>query len=119
MSEYKLYVVVRSDIEMPIGKMLAQVGHAFLGVFLECLSNNPELAEKYKNEEMYPKIALKGKNEHALRRAQTECDELKIPTFLVIDAGRTVFTEPTVTVLGIGPVIFENLPTYVKKLQLF
>lgn len=119
MAEYKLYSVIRTDIEIPVGKLLIQVSHAYLSVWWECLNVNPELAEKYKNEPAYPKISLKGKNEHALRRAQEECKQLNIPTFLVIDAGRTVFKEPTVTVLGIGPVIPDDLPTYVKKLQLF
>ena len=119
MSEYKLYTVVRTDIEIPVGKLLPQVGHAFLQVFLKCQKNNPELAEKYENEPSYPKIALKAKNLHALLRAQKECDDLNIPTFLVTDEGRTVFTEPTVTCLGIGPVIPDNLPVYVKKLQLY
>lgn len=121
--ELRLYVLVRQDIEMPLGKLLAQVGHAFLGAFENC--TDTELKKTYLGENPnnvvdtgQAKISKKAKNLAALERAQAECTALGIPTALIKDSGRTVFSEPTVTCLGIGPVARENLPKFVDKMQL-
>jgi peptidyl-tRNA hydrolase len=123
MSELRLYCLVRMDIEIPLGKLLAQSGHAYLGSFMNCkdqtvkdsyLGNNPD----GQISSGQAKISLKAKNLAALHRAQQECSDLGISTALIIDAGRTVFNEPTVTCLGIGPVEYESLPKYIQKMQL-
>jgi peptidyl-tRNA hydrolase len=123
MSDLRLYVLVRQDIEIPLGKLISQVGHAFLGTFENCkdatlkaeyLGKNPEGVI----ESGQAKISKKAKNLNALLRAQEECKALGISTALVTDEGRTVFSEPTVTCLGIGPVSRENLPKFVEKMRL-
>ena len=116
MSELSMYCLVRKDLVMPVGKAMAQAGHAFLK---SALVAGFELLTEYDNTSLHRKITLVAKNEHALRRAQKECEQLNIPCYLVIDAGLTVFDGPTVTCLGIGPVLKENLPTFIQKMQLF
>jgi peptidyl-tRNA hydrolase len=54
----------------------------------------------------------------ALERAETELNEAGILTYKVTDAGRTVFPEPTVTVLSCGPAYYEDLPKYVQRFNL-
>ncbi len=113
--ELRLYCVMRNDLEAPIGKLIAQAGHAFIG----CLSlSTQEMIDAYINDGMQPKIVLKSKNEHELLRAESECKTSGINCYLVTDAGRTVFAEPTITCLGIGPVTRDNLPKFIQKLRL-
>jgi PTH2 family peptidyl-tRNA hydrolase len=124
MEELRLYCLVRGDLEIPIGKLCAQTAHGFLGSYVNC--TNEDLKKEYLGlnengliDSGQAKITLKAKNLNALLRAEQECKDLGISTALIKDAGRTVFNEPTITVLGIGPVTKENLPKFVQKMQLF
>jgi len=113
--DLRIYCVVRIDINMPLGKLIAQTGHGFMGALVGC--KDEDLKARYLGA-AFTKIALKGKNLNALERAKRECDELGITTALITDSGRTVFNEPTVTCLGIGPVTYDQLPKYVQKMHL-
>lgn len=126
MSELRLYCLVRGDIDwLPIlGKLCSQVGHGYLGAFVNC--PDEELKKRYLGinsngliDSGQAKISLSAKNLGALMRAEAECRSLGISTALIRDAGRTVFPEPTVTCLGIGPVEYDHLPKYVQKMRLF
>lgn len=118
LDELRIYCLMRTDIEIPIGKMMAQSGHAFASIVnINMLQNNSNITY-YMNHDQ-PKIVLKCKNLHYLERAKQECDDKKICNALIIDAGRTVFKEPTVTCLGIGPISFNNLPKFIQRMQLF
>jgi PTH2 family peptidyl-tRNA hydrolase len=123
-SELRLYCLIRTDLHLfclepteyteLMGKLMAQTGHAFVSALYE--SDN-DIVDRYMGNAQ-PKIVLKAKNENVLRRSQKECKALGIACYLVTDAGRTVFREPTVTCLGIGPVMKSQLPKYVTGLQL-
>lgn len=120
-TELRLYCVMRSDLAavagkpIPLGKLISQGGHAFDG----CIEVCPELLYlEYVNDGARPKITIEAKNEHALRRAFAECQQAGLSCYLVTDAGRTVFPEPTMTCLGIGPVRRIDLPKYVRNFQL-
>ena len=107
--ELRLYCVIRGDLEIPAGKLMVQAGHAFVSAMYKAWADHAEQVTNYM-ENSQPKIVLKAKNEAALRRAKAECLTLGIPCYLVTDAGRTVFLEPTTTCLGIGPVRKSELP---------
>jgi peptidyl-tRNA hydrolase, PTH2 family len=112
--DLRIYALIRMDIEMPLGKIIPQAGHAYMGALLKA---DKALVETYLSG-AFTKIAVKAKNLAAILRAKDECDALGIPTSLITDAGRTIFNEPTVTCLGIGPVLRESLPKFVQKMQL-
>lgn len=38
---------MRTDLNMPSGKLASQAGHAFLESYLECLQQNAEVAREY------------------------------------------------------------------------
>jgi PTH2 family peptidyl-tRNA hydrolase len=116
-TEIRLYCIMRDDIDIPIGKMLAQAGHAFVSV-LEAANetNRAVVVDYFANAQ--PKIALRG-NLNAVKRAAGECRQAGIPHYVVTDAGRTVFPEATVTCIGIGPVDRASLPKFVARLRLF
>ena len=96
---------------------MAQAGHAFVSAIEQARAASQEQVDQYLRNEQ-PKIVLRAKNEAVIRRAAVECEQAGIPFYLVIDAGRTVFNEPTVTCLGIGPVVKGDLPKFVQRLQL-
>jgi peptidyl-tRNA hydrolase len=118
-TELRLYCVMRGDLNAPVGKLLAQAGHAFTGVLWNTTTFEwaPKIYE-YMNGAR-AKIVLKVANKDELLRAYHECQEHDISCYLVIDEGRTTFPEPTVTCLGIGIVTRAELPTFVRRLRLF
>ena len=116
LEELRMYCLVRGDLAIPLGKWMVQASHAFMGAF-NTNTNRLDCAEYFQNSQ--PKIVLKAKNEAMLIRAEKECLDANINCYLVTDIGRTVFNEPTVTCLGIGPVLKKDLPKFINKLQLF
>lgn len=95
--EIKQVIVVRRDLKMGKGKMAAQAAHAAVGSF--------EKADKKTSKEWElegaKKVVLGVSNIEELMDIERKAK--KLPHFLVTDAGRTEFTEPTITCLGIGP----------------
>jgi peptidyl-tRNA hydrolase, PTH2 family len=128
--ELKMWLVVRGDIEIPKGKLAAQAGHGFCTAIYEALKRDKagvvsvENIDKYQKlidlyfQQNQPKITVVAKNLAALERAYKECQEALIPSSFIVDEGRTVFVEPTATVVGIGPCYRSDLPKFVKRLQL-
>lgn len=116
-SERRIYLVWWEDLPIPLGKALAQAGHAFLGVVEAARKISDIRIEEYLSGQQ-PKIAISAKNLEALRRAVDECRKAGIPACVITDAGRTVFTEPTVTCAAIGPVLRSDLPKYVSRMRL-
>ncbi len=102
---YKQVILVREDLNLPIGKACAQVAHASV----ECaLKTRPDLLEAWKREGM-PKIILGVKDKQHLLLKMRQAKAEKLIYALIEDAGRTFFTEPTVTCLGIGPDADEKI----------
>lgn len=114
MDDLRIYCLIRQDIDMPLGKTIAQSGHAFMGAMLVA---DPVIVDEYLSGP-FTKISKWTKNLDSILRAKRECDELELPTALITDIGRTVFSEPTVTCLGIGPVKRNQLPKFVDKMRL-
>ena len=125
-------VRLHTDAEIE-GKLMVQAGHAFVNALEEArrgdwvqddIDDSARLLLGSLRVREYltvsqPKIVLKAKNEAALRRAADECRQARIPHYLVTDEGRTVFPEPTVTCLGIGPVLRQNLPKFIDRMQMW
>ena len=117
--EYKMWLVVRKDLNMPAGKLAVQSGHAFQLLTLEVTNKNPELFAKYYNNQSIVKICVEAKSEDHLLKVVDACSLSNIPVSLVKDAGRTVFAEPTFTVCAFGPWLRSELPSKLKKLKLY
>lgn len=88
------------------GKMAAQSGHAFLHSYWDCQDRFPELANSYR-EGGAAKIEL-----NKLYNSITGVS-------LVIDAGRTVFSDPTPTCIGIGPLYSDDREEILKGLKVW
>lgn len=105
----RLYAIVRSDLEMPAGKLAAQAGHAFLESFLVA---DEETAKEYRADGVGTKITLQARSLDDLLWAQYHCERRGIPCALIVDEGHVMPPHfdgsPVVTALGIGPIRRKN-----------
>lgn len=100
------------------GKMTAQSGHAFLHSYWDAEARFPELANAYKNTESYKICLITETNENLLQLYRNYKDETGVT--VVIDSGKTVFhNEPTLTCVGIGPILTTNVGSDLESLELF
>ena len=89
------------------GKMCTQAGHAYIHALIYAQEHFPEHVKAYLNSDHAYKITLIVDTVDDLKVLQEAYKDI-CATKLVTDKGFTVFTEPTTTCLGIGP-IPENL----------
>jgi peptidyl-tRNA hydrolase len=108
---------------MSPGKAIAQAGHAYLGSYLNAASQGLIEASAYATQLPGTKISLIGGSESDLRRLQSAVDERGIPSFLVVDQGHVEYPDfdgsPTVTALGIGPVLGRDVRRLLSRLPLW
>ncbi|MBI5393375.1 peptidyl-tRNA hydrolase [Candidatus Woesearchaeota archaeon] len=97
--ELKQVILVRTDLQLPKGKMAAQVAHASLEAFLK---TNQTLAKKWHNSGM-KKIVLKVKDLKELHLYIQDAKDAGLVTSIITDAGHTVVEPGTVTCGAIGP----------------
>lgn len=108
------------------GKMTAQAGHAYLHSFWDAMSdmasdgNRPKFSQamQYQRSEHAYKIALVVDTVAELELLKAKYADV-CGTSLVKDAGFTVFEEPTVTCLGIGPIREDLIGDDLKALKTF
>jgi PTH2 family peptidyl-tRNA hydrolase len=101
-SDYKMVVVVRTDLGMSVGKMVAQACHAAV-----------EASEKSKRARTKDwrrwrdtggrKVALEAESLEELEGLARRAEELGIVNILIEDAGHTEVPPGSVTCLGVGP----------------
>ncbi|CAN8026955.1 unnamed protein product [Ixodes persulcatus] len=100
---FKMVFVVNMELEMGMGKIAAQVGHAAVGLYRFLLQDEPKYANMLLLWEDYgeTKIALRADTTERLLELEKEAKALNLPTYLVQDAGRTQVPAGSNTVLGI------------------
>ena len=104
-TENKLVIVMRKDLNMPVGKCIAQGGHAILGV-VNLIRNEgtPEQKQSMADWDAgsFTKITLAVDSEEKLLKIYEKAQEQGLPVRLIRDNGWTVFDGiPTLTCLGI------------------
>ena len=98
-----MVLIVRSDLKLSSGKIVAQTGHAAVEVALKAKRNEGDLLTRWRSEGAR-KIALKVPDEDSLKRLYDEATDAGLVTYLVKDAGHTEIPPGTLTVVGIlGP----------------
>lgn len=124
----KQVIVVRKDLKMPSGKLAAQVAHASLGAFLCGVDTDRKVLQMHLDEckqqwlnHDFTKICLMVNSEEELLEIHKiiKSNITGIPHALITDAGHTVFKEPTITCLGIGPWYSEVIDSVTSKLKLY
>jgi peptidyl-tRNA hydrolase len=100
------------------GKMCTQAGHAYLHGFWDSAKRFPEHAQAYVASDHAYKITLIVPTVSDLEQL-FESYKDKCGVTLVKDAGFTVFNEPTVTCLGIGPIPEDLIGEDLKTVKTF
>lgn len=98
-----MVLVVRTDLKLSSGKLVAQAGHAAVEVALKARKSEADLLNRWRNEGAR-KIALKIPDEDSLKRLFGEAQDAGLVSYMVKDAGHTEIPPGTLTVVGIlGP----------------
>lgn len=121
MSEPKQIIILRKDLNMRKGKMVAQGAHASMAVILEeqlkLHHPSPAVAEWLSGK--FTKICVSVNSEDELIQLYTEAKARHIPCSLIKDAGLTEFDGvPTYTAVAIGPDYPEHIDPLTKHLPL-
>ena len=132
MRKTKMMIVIRKDLNMRKGKMVAQGSHAVLGVVLKykwrflfsilSYNSNP-ISIWLKNS--FTKICVSVNSEDELLKIESlvkmynHVFVMKIPYYLIKDAGHTEFHGiPTYTCMAIGPWWSDDLDDITGNLKL-
>ena len=130
-SKPKQIIVMRTDLNMRKGKMIAQGAHASMKVFfdrfiwggwtsgqftpfvpdqMQILANIDEIMFQWATGELFTKIALKVKSEEELVEIYEKAKAAGLPCALIEDRGLTEFHGVvTKTCCAIGPALPENI----------
>ena len=111
---YKQAIAVRDDLGMGRGKIAAQSAHASIGAFKKTNGSVTASWEK----EGGKKVVLMVSEEKQIKDLGKKCKELKIPFFIVKDAGLTEIPPGTTTAIGIGPDKAEKIDRVTGNLPL-
>ena len=95
----KQVILVRQDLQLPKGKMAAQVAHAAV----DCALKSDKRKLQMWLDEGMPKVVLKVADEKQLREYLRKANNAGLVTSIITDAGHTVVEPGTTTCLGIGP----------------
>ncbi len=122
----KQVIVVRKDLGMRKGKMIAQGAHASLKVLLDRATTDGASLAIPLSEPMaawvsgrFTKVAVSVDSEEALDEIYTRAREAGLPCAMVVDAGRTEFHGvPTKTCCAVGPGWIEDVDAVTGELSL-
>ncbi|WP_374308952.1 aminoacyl-tRNA hydrolase [Methylocella sp.] len=114
-AELRIWCAIRRDLPIPRGKLATQAGHAYAAALWRAPRH---VAEAYMSSPVQAKITVGVKTQDQLRKMFELCREAGLPSVIVRDFGRTVFTEPTFTAMAVGPCRQSDLPSAFRRLRL-
>lgn len=120
MSDYKMVLVMRKDLNMRKGKMAAQASHAAVSMVTELLSSKEgqKVVQKWMGEGQ-TKICVGIESEAALVDLAGRAEYAEVPHVIITDAGRTEFNGvPTVTCMAVGPGKIKEMDALTGDLKL-
>ena len=135
--KYKMYCIFANESVKKMngvrGKLASMSGHAYLHAFWDATIPNARHTQVVDPDVFERKLAqatayARGDHAFKITLIVDTVEELKVlqeayknvcGTALVTDAGFTVFTEPTTTCLGIGPIREDNIGDDLKALKTF
>jgi len=110
----KQVIVLRKDLNMRKGKMVAQGSHASLGAYLH--ADVPD-QKKWMNSGQ-TKICVSVDSEKELLEIFEQAGKAKLPNVIIRDAGHTELEPGTLTAVGIGPCENDAVDQITGKLKL-
>ncbi|EGC30037.1 hypothetical protein DICPUDRAFT_11061, partial [Dictyostelium purpureum] len=114
----KQVLIIRTDLGMTKGKIIAQCCHATLGARQKALSTNKKELLQW---EVFgaAKITLKANSEAELFELRDKAKKEGVVNYLVLDAGHTQIPSGSATVLAIGPAPKAKVDAVAKHLKLY
>ncbi len=111
---YKQCLIIRNDLKMSCGKKCAQIAHASVSAYEK---SSTQLKKAWFSEGQ-KKVILKVTTERDLFELRSLAEAAGISAFLIRDAGLTEIPPNTVTALGLGPALSEDLDRITSDLSL-
>ncbi|WAR03283.1 PTH2-like protein, partial [Mya arenaria] len=100
--EYKMVIIVRTDLKMGKGKAAAQCAHGALGAAEKAMMKDKDTLFAWKACGQ-PKVVVKTDTEQSLIELQKTAQGSGLICSLIRDAGRTQIASGSRTVLAVGP----------------
>ncbi|KAG0251890.1 Peptidyl-tRNA hydrolase protein 2, mitochondrial [Mortierella polycephala] len=116
--EYKMVLVVRSDLGMGKGKAAAQCCHATLANYKELSKKSPKTLTRWEYCGQ-AKVTLKVDNEEDMLLLQAHARNIGLAAHSIRDAGRTQIAAGSRTVLAVGPGPRSVVDSITGKLKLY
>jgi peptidyl-tRNA hydrolase len=110
----KQVIVINDSLNLPKGKLAAQVAHASVASFLATSTAD----QRDWLQRGMPKIVLSAASAEDLMHYYQLAIDANLPAHVVRDAGRTVVASGTLTCFGIGPASSENIDRITGDLPL-
>jgi PTH2 family peptidyl-tRNA hydrolase len=115
--EYKMTLILRTDLRMSTGKLIAQAAHAAVGASELAKKENHKAWRRWRDEGA-KKVVLGAESLEEVEDLREKADKLDIVNIVIQDAGYTEVPPGTVTALGLGPEISEKLDKVTGALPL-
>ncbi len=109
-----MVIVIRKDLEMGKGKMIAQACHAAIEAYKKA---NKEIVKKWEKEGA-KKVVLKVDSLKELKEIYKKAIEKNLNVVLIRDAGKTQLKKGTITCIAIGPDKEEKIDLITGNLKL-
>ncbi len=114
MKMYKQVIIIRKDLDLGKGKLVAQGAHASIGA-LRKVSEDVIVEWEASGSK---KIVLRANDMKELKQIENELKKAKVDYFLVKDGGLTQIKPGTHTAIGIGPISENKIDKITGKLKL-
>ena len=127
----KQVIIVRKDLNMRKGKLVAQGSHASMAVLTRRIHSSrneggvidvemsvtPAMLQWMENS--FTKICLYVNSEKELDEVYLKAKEAGLPSEMIVDSGKTEFNNiPTKTCIAIGPAYSEDIDKVTSHLRL-
>lgn len=100
--EYKMVIVMRTDLKMSKGKIAAQAAHAAVNCAFASKKKDPKSFDKWYSEGQ-KKVVVKVDSLEKLYEIKAVADANGVINSVITDAGRTEIPSGSVTCIGLGP----------------
>ncbi|XP_064619956.1 peptidyl-tRNA hydrolase 2, mitochondrial-like [Lineus longissimus] len=116
--EFKMVLVVRTDLKMGKGKVAAQCSHAAVNCCQKLLRSDAQVLRQWEYRGQ-AKVVLKTDTEASLLELAKHARALGLTAAVIQDAGRTQIAPGSKTVLGVGPGPASLVDQVTGQLKLF